>query len=108
MIRKLKDQNMVALGAGVMVEVTKYSGTLGTCFEMCHYVIIVISADTHNLKKRKINVYMTWCVILPTVFVVMKETVCEVERVEQIQKTVERPLSYLFQFKIQYLLKIYW
>ena len=77
-----------------MVEVTKYSGTLGTCFEMCHYVIILISADTHNLKKRKINVYMTWCTILPTVFVVMKETMYEIERVKQTQKTVERhPLT---------------
>lgn len=38
--------------------------------------------DTHNLKNRKINVYMTWCIILRKAFAVMKETMCEVERVE--------------------------
>lgn len=38
--------------------------------------------DTHNLKNREINVYMTWCIILRKAFAVMKETMCEVERVE--------------------------
>lgn len=44
-IRKLEDKNVVALAAGVtkvMVDVTKHSDTLRTCFEMCHYAIIVM------------------------------------------------------------------